>query len=100
MIFGDYLFYEFYGVIGMWLLFGIGKLYLDFSIEWNVKGYDRVSVSIFFMKKNFWFCKDYFSMYIKKEWFWLECLKLLGNWRVFVVSFMMVWDWLSGIIGM
>lgn len=52
MIPGDYPLHEFYGVIGTRPSFGTGKLYPDFSTEWNAKGHDRVSVSTFFMKKK------------------------------------------------
>lgn len=52
MIPGDYPLHEFYGVIGTRPSFGTGKLYPDFSTEWNAKGHDRVSVSTFFYEKK------------------------------------------------
>ena len=47
---GDYPLHEFYGVIGTRPSFGTGRLYPDFSKEWDAKGHDKVSVSTLFTK--------------------------------------------------
>lgn len=77
LIFGDYLFYEFYGVIGIRFLFGFGKLYIEFFCVWKLECCSGVSVSFFLMFFNINIVKS-FREYCKERYCFI-LVKMIFN---------------------